>query len=262
MTDHGARPDEQVAGRRFRPTLRAVVIAYGLVGVASIAGMTWQVSVPHGQLPLAGGLAALVMMCAASLVFLARGREDFSESVDELFDEVETVVKEMKAEFRADLIEMRSMGRTTLVRSLTRLAGLLAGRRHSHLRDAWAADLYGNPESGQLPSFSRRRQMAAGDVKAALRCRFDDAADLAWRPVDALLASWRGSRLAVFTPVTVIMTLVLSHEGFYGLITNADNLGVIAAAAYAAIKVLRKYRQIATPKRPERKTSSADSSER
>jgi hypothetical protein len=34
---------------------------------------------------------------------------------------------------------------------------------------------------------------------------------------------------------------------------------LIAAAPYAAIKGLRKYRQIDTPKRPERKTSSADS---
>ena len=41
-------------------------------------------------------------------------------------------------------------------------------------------------------------------------------------------------------------------------LANADNLGVIAAAPYAAIKGLRRYRQISTPNRPEKKASPAD----
>ena len=125
-----------------------------------------------------------------------------------------------------------------------------------------AADLCGDPESGKVLPASRRMQLAAGFVVAALRCRLDDAADLAWRPVDALLSSWHGSNLATFVPVTVAVGLILMRDGFYGLITNAENLGMIATAPYLAIKALRKYRQLGTPKRAEKEVSSADGSER
>jgi hypothetical protein len=145
---------------------------------------------------------------------------------------------------------------------LTRAAGLLAGRRHGHLRAAWEADLWGDPETGEAPSTQKRLRLAAGFVVAALRCRLDDAAALVWRPVDLLLSSWHGSNLAVLLPATIAVGLVLPREGFYGLIANAENLGVIAAAPYAAIRGLRKYRQIDAPKRPEKKAESASSSKR
>ena len=93
---------------------------------------------------------------------------------------------------------------------------------------------------------------------AALRCRLDDAADPAWRPVDALVSSWHGSNLATFVPVTVAVGLVLTRDGFYGLIANADNLGVIAVAPYAALKGLRMYRQIDSPTRPEKNAGPSD----
>ena len=136
----------------------------------------------------------------------------------------------------------------------------MAGRAHSHLPDAWAADLHGDPESKQTILESQQLRLAAGFVVAALRCRLDDAADLTWRPVDALVSSWRGSNLAVLLPITVSVGLIVPREGFYGLIANADNLGVIAAAPYAAIKGLRRYRQIDTPKRPEKMTTENTSS--
>ncbi len=155
----------------------------------------------------------------------------------------------------------RANGSTATLKVLMTLAGALAGRRHIHLRDAWAADQY-DPETGELLPVSRRLRLAAGDVAAALRCRLDDASELAWRPADALLSSRHGSNLATFLPVTVAVGLVASREGFYGLVMNAENLGVIAAAPYAAIKVLRRYRQISTPRRPEKKASSAGGPER
>jgi len=156
----------------------------------------------------------------------------------------------------------RPLEQTALVRALAGLAAMLAGSRHVHLREAWAADLYGDPDTAELPNMSRRLKLAAGDVVAALRCRLDDAVIAAWRPADALFASYRGSRMAIVTPIVVAVGLVLGHEGFYGLITNADNLGVIATAPYLTIKGLRKYRQIPAPKRPERKTSPADGAKR
>jgi hypothetical protein len=137
------------------------------------------------------------------------------------------------------------------------LAGWLAGSKYAHLRSAWNADLYGDPEHGE-PSPGRRLRLAAGFVVAAVRVRLQGLTDLAWRPVDALLSSWHGSNLATLMPVTVAAGLFLTRDGFYGLLLNAENLGVIAGAPWAAIKGLRKYRQIDTPKRPERQTSADD----
>jgi hypothetical protein len=150
--------------------------------------------------------------------------------------------------------------REALILALAALAARIAGGRHAHLRDAWAADLYGDLETtGDLPSAHRRMQLAEGFVVAALRCRLNDVVALAWQPVDTLLGSWRGSQTAICLPATVAVGLILAREGLYGLISNAENLAVIAAVPYAAIKGLRKYRQIDTPKRPEKKTSTADS---
>jgi hypothetical protein len=140
---------------------------------------------------------------------------------------------------------------------LVGLARVIAGRRHAHLRDPWAADQYGDPKTGQLPSVSRGLRLAGGDVVAAVRCRIDDASLLAWRPVDALLASWHASRIAVLVPVIAATWTVLLQEGFYGLVDHWDSLGGIATASYLAIKGLRRYRQISTPKRPEKKKKAS-----
>ena len=117
--------------------------------------------------------------------------------------------------------------------------------------------MHGDPETGELPPAVRRLQLAAGDVTAAIRCRLDDAAMLGWHPVDKLLASWYGSVLAMITPSAFAATMVMSREGFYGLVTNAENLTCIATASYLAVKALRRYRQISPPKRP-RKNPSAE----
>jgi hypothetical protein len=151
-------------------------------------------------------------------------------------------------------------GTETPTHVMTAIAVFLAGRRHAHLREAWGADLHGDPEAREpLPS-GRRLRLASGFVIAALRCRADDAVLLAWRPVDALLASWRASRIAVLAPVTGATWAVLIREGFYGLVNHWNALAGIATATYFAIKGLRRYRRIETPKRPEKKTSLAGGS--
>jgi hypothetical protein len=147
------------------------------------------------------------------------------------------------------------------VGTLVKLAGSVVGRRHAHLRDAWAADLHGDPTADAPPTTSRRLRLAAGFVAAAARCRLDDAIVLALQPVDKLLGSWHGSRLAIFTPITAAVGLILSRDGFYGLVTNAENLAVITSAPYLAIKALRRYRQIRVPKPPERKDAAASRKE-
>jgi hypothetical protein len=212
-----------------------VMLAVGFLGLAA-CGFTIAIVLFFGNGPVADRLLAGLILAGAGMMYVVF---------------LWWLVRVIMPEDRAGAVarERHAIWREILIGDLTWLAGLVAGQGHVHLRDAWAADLYGDPTFGALPSARRRMQLASGFVLAALRCRLDDASDLAWRPVDALLSSWHGSNLAVLVPVTIVVGLVLPREGLYGLITNAENLGVIAAAPYAAIKGLRRYRKISTPKR-------------
>lgn len=142
------------------------------------------------------------------------------------------------------------------IRALTGLAGVIAGARHAHLREAWAADLFGDPDAGELPTVSHRLGLASGDVAAAVRCRLDDVVAVAWCRTDRVLSSWRGSRNAMVLPAAAAAVMIVAREGFYGLVTNAENLTCIATASYLAVRGLRAYRHIAAPKRPEKKPVS------
>ena len=137
------------------------------------------------------------------------------------------------------------------------LAGWLVGSRHAHLRDAWAADLYGDPERGRPPADQQLR-LAAGFVVAAIRMRLQDLTNLAWRPVDVLLASSYGSRLAIPTPSAIAVVMVVHSSGLYGLVANAENLTCIATAPYLAVKGLRRYRHISPPKRQGKQKLPSD----
>jgi hypothetical protein len=70
----------------------------------------------------------------------------------------------------------------------TALAGWIVDSKHAYLRDAWAADLYGDPD-GARPTSSMRLRLAVGFVATAVWGRLHNATDLAWLPVDALLAT-------------------------------------------------------------------------
>ena len=137
------------------------------------------------------------------------------------------------------------------------LAGWLVGSKRAYLQDAWAADLHGDPDRGK-PSSGRRLRLATGFVVAAIRVRLKDLAELAWQPVDALLASWRGSQIVILVPVvTTAAVAVVCSSGLYGVVVNADNLTCIATASYLAIKGLRRYPNISSPKRPIRRNLPA-----
>ena len=82
------------------------------------------------------------------------------------------------------------------VRSLTDLAVLLAGGGRPELRDEWQAHLAG--ESGHDPVTWPKVSQALGFVASAIRFRLADAADLAWRPADAVLGSRILSNLFVW----------------------------------------------------------------
>jgi hypothetical protein len=106
--------------------------------------------------------------------------------------------------------------------SLTDLAVLLAGRRRLALRAEWRAHLAG--ESGHDPVARAKVRQALGFAAAAARFRLADAADLVWRPADAVLKSRTKSNLFVWPPVLGMVLAVVHHDGWYGPIANAENL--------------------------------------
>lgn len=121
--------------------------------------------------------------------------------------------------------------------ALLELAGAMLGSRHRHLLEAWKADLHGDPEHGETPSLTHRLRLVLGYVAAALRCRLDDMFAVAWCYADKLLASWRGSTAVLVIPTVAAGVSITVHEGFYGLVANAENLTCIATATYLALSL-------------------------
>ena len=84
-----------------------------------------------------------------------------------------------------------------------------------------------------------------------MRYRAQDAADLAWRSADAVLRSRTKSNLSVWLPVLgIVFGIVLAvahHDGWYGLVANAQNLIETWAGLYAAVRVGRWYRKVKPP---------------
>jgi hypothetical protein len=71
-----------------------------------------------------------------------------------------------------------------------------------------------------------RAREAAGFVLASVRSRLQDAADLVWHPVDAMLAS-RVSYLIALIPTLGAGLLVIRDGGVYGLINATPALASI-----------------------------------
>lgn len=127
-------------------------------------------------------------------------------------------------------------------RSLTAFAGLLAGRKHSASRVEWLAHLAGEP-GYQL---GRRSQIfaALGFVVAAARFRFEDATELGWVPVDAVLRSRFLSGIFITGPVLAVVLVILRHDGRYGLVLDIQDPFCVGACTWGAIFGLRKYRKV------------------
>ena len=137
------------------------------------------------------------------------------------------------------------------VHGLIGLASLLAGRRRAGSHDEWRAHLGG--ESGHDQVAWLKVRQALGCVAAAILFRLGDAADLAWRPTDAVLKSRAKSNLFVWLPVLGLVLAVVHHDGWYGPIANAENLIETWIGLYAAVRVGRWYRKVKPPApRPRR----------
>ncbi len=131
-------------------------------------------------------------------------------------------------------------------RQLTKLAAFLAGRKRSGLREEWRTHLSG--ETGHGLARSDQIRAARGFLRAAVRYRLRDAADLAWWPVDAVLRSRTLSNLTVWIPVLLAVLAVVRRDGFFGLVTNAENLIELGGGFYGVIRVGRWWRGVKPPK--------------
>ncbi len=130
-------------------------------------------------------------------------------------------------------------------RSLTAFATLLAGRKHSASRVEWLAHLAG--ETGHQLGRQDQIVAALGFVAAAVRFRLEDAADLAWVPVDAVLRSRFLSGIFVTGPVLAVVLAIVHHDGRYGMVLNIQDPFCVGACTWGAIFGLRKYRKVKPP---------------
>ena len=126
------------------------------------------------------------------------------------------------------------------VRGLTALATLLAGRSRPALRAEWRAHLAG--ETGHDPVTWRKVRQAVGFVASAVQFRVADAADLAWRPADAVLGSRALSNLFVWGPVIVALVAIVHHDGRFGLVADVQDPAALGAFLYGAIRTGRWWR--------------------
>ena len=133
---------------------------------------------------------------------------------------------------------------------LTGLAAWLAGPKRPALRDEWRAHLAG--ESGHDPVTWPKVRQALGFVVSGIRFRLADAADLAWRPVDAVLASRILSNLFVWGPVIVTLFAIVHHDGRFGLVADDQDPVALGAFLYGVIRTGRWWRRVKPPE-PEAK---------
>jgi hypothetical protein len=86
--------------------------------------------------------------------------------------------------------------------------------------------------------------VALGFVVAAGRYRLQDAANLAWIPVDAVLRSRPLSNLVVWVPTAAAAATLFRHDGTAGVVEGAGSIVAIGGALYALIRVGRWWRGV------------------
>lgn len=130
----------------------------------------------------------------------------------------------------------------TLPHRLTGLAAIIAGRSRARADGEWKAHLGGNTGYG-LPRATQLR-LSLGFIRAAVRYRLQDAADAAWRPADAILASRALSGLAVVMTALPAALMFLVHGGLYSVLSNLENISVAAVFTYSLVRFGRKWRGV------------------
>jgi hypothetical protein len=98
----------------------------------------------------------------------------------------------------------------------------------------WHSHLAG--ESGHDPVTWPKVRQALGFVASAIQLRISDAADVAGRPVDAVLGSRTLSNVFVLGPVVVVLITIVRHDGRFGLIADDQDIAELGAFLYAVIR--------------------------
>jgi hypothetical protein len=131
------------------------------------------------------------------------------------------------------------------VRSLTRIAAVLAGRSGPVLLEESDAHLAGG--SGHDPLSWAKAKEAAGFVVAGARYRGQEWADVAWKPVDAALRSRPLSNLVIAIPTIVVAFEVLTQKGTMTLLTTLGSIFGTSSFLTGMIKAGREYRGVKPP---------------
>lgn len=174
--------------------------------------------------------------------FILVCNELINEAADKIADRIiaaQTSAREKKKK-KAD----RPLTRLS-VRGLTDFAALLAGRRRPALRVEWRAHLAG--ESGHDPVTWQKVKEALGFVVSGVRFRLADAADMVWRPADAVLRSRTLSNLFVWGPVIMVLVAIVRHDGRFGLVTDIQDPAALGAFLYGVIRTGRWWRGVKPP---------------
>jgi len=129
---------------------------------------------------------------------------------------------------------------------MTRIAVSIVGPKRREIGNEWQSHLFGEPGHG----LSQRKQVRAarGFLWSAIQIRLQHAADLAWRPVDAVLGSRTLSNLFVWGPVFVVLLAIVRHDGRYGLVADIQDPIALGIFLYAVIYAGRRIRGIKPPK--------------
>lgn len=134
---------------------------------------------------------------------------------------------------------------------LTGLAVFIAGRRRAAVGCEWRAHLCG--ETGAGLSADRQVREAAGFVLAAICYRLQDAADLAWKPVDSVLGSRVLSNLFVLLATLSFSLWFAQKAGVYGLAASLESVLVVFGASHGLILVGRWWRGVKPPEHKPRR---------
>lgn len=136
--------------------------------------------------------------------------------------------------------------------SLTAFAVFLAGLHHSASREEWRSHLVG--ELGNQLSRQDQMNAARGFVWAAVRYRIEDATELVWQPVDAVLRSRALSNIFIVGPVLAVVLAILHHDGRYGLVLDIQDPFCVGACTWGTIFGLRKWRKVKPPEHQPRRS--------
>lgn len=135
--------------------------------------------------------------------------------------------------------------------SLASAAASLAGSRRA-LRDAWAADLTGDPDNGLTLTPREQRHLAAGFVVAALRMRAHDLLGVLWYPVDWVLAVDSRSHGFIAGVVGIQAIYIVRDGGLSALVTDIwEPCAILGGGLYVLTRWLRRVRGIELAGRAE-----------